>query len=127
MTQYEFTCLTAINHVKMIEGANELGALGWSMVTTDRPHEFWIAVFQREKIAGAEAFPAEHDRTGVGVFGIAGGDADGRIDAALPDATIRAFAAQPVAVTEPELVDEVAPHWSADIPGFVPLPAGIVA
>lgn len=79
MTQYEFTCVTAINHVKMIEGANELGAQGWQMVTTDRPHEFWIAVFQREKVEGAEPAPAEHARIGVGVFGIAGGDRDGTL------------------------------------------------
>ena len=76
MTQYEFTCVTAINHVRMIEAANELGARGWQMVTTDRPHEFWIAVFQREKVEG-ESVPAEHNHTGVGVFAIAGGDRDG--------------------------------------------------
>lgn len=79
MTQYEFTCVTAINHRRMIESANELGALGWQMVTTDRPHEFWIAVLQRERVEGADPTPAEHDCTGVGVFGIAGGDRDGML------------------------------------------------
>lgn len=77
MTQYEFTCIEAINHRVMLEQANALGLEGWQMITTDRPHEFWIAVFQREKVEGAEPAPAAHDRTGVGVFGIAGGDVDG--------------------------------------------------
>lgn len=77
--KYEFTCITAINHRVMIAESNALGELGWQMVTTDRPHEFWVAVFQREKVDGADPTPAEHDRTGVGVFEIAGGDKDGTL------------------------------------------------
>lgn len=79
VTSYEFTCIEAVNHQVMLAEANALGALGWQMITTDRPHEFWIAVMQRERITGCDPTPAAIDRTGVGAFGVMGGDADGRL------------------------------------------------
>lgn len=78
MTQYEFCCVEAATHIRMLEAANDLGAQGWQMVTTDRPHEFWIAVFQREK-QSEDVSPVAINATGVGVFAIAGGDVDGRL------------------------------------------------